>query len=156
MNLSNKFCKISQHWLTAEISSNRVQPRQWHELDVSINIINVNIECNVTAGATTGACTWYMNFRWACRWYIRYSKGCRRSFTFRSLYGALRIWQFAWWIKTVNCLIFTKKRSQLDCIYGAANVKCVCWTNSWNRRKIHLLLKKLHLKRNSLYPTLHS
>jgi len=43
---------------------------------------------------TISPCTWYVNFRQAHHQDIRYRKDRYRSFTFRSSYGALQIWQF--------------------------------------------------------------
>jgi len=86
------------------------------------NIINVNIiriEFNVIASTmlySNNRCV-HTNFRRAFR-DIRYRKD--RSFTFRSFYGALRIWRIFGGpnrstksVYQVDCLISAKKRSQL-------------------------------------------
>jgi len=103
-------------------SSNRVlELQQWQEADryLSSTYI-VRIECNVTAGAySKDRCTRHTR---VCRQHIRHRKSWTKSFTFRALYRASRIWQFAWWTKTIDCLIFTEKRLPLDCMYGGDNV----------------------------------
>jgi len=105
-------------------SSNRVlKPQQWHESNVSINIINVNSHWMQCYHGRIQQ--WYVHtihFRGACHQDIRYQKDQHKSFTFRSSYGALRIWQFALWIKTDNCSIFAEKKS-LDYMYGGDSDK---------------------------------
>jgi len=63
----------TQYWIVVRFSSNRVL-QQWHESNVSINIIR--IECNVTGAHTAmiSPCIRYMNFRRACHQDIRYRK----------------------------------------------------------------------------------
>jgi len=64
---------VNTYWIVVRFSSNRVL-QQWHESNVSINIIR--IECNVTGAHTAmiSPCIRYMNFRRACHQDIRYRK----------------------------------------------------------------------------------
>jgi len=125
-------------------SSNRIlQPRKWHESDLPINIINVNIISSAYSNDKRVHTIHEFSPNVASGYKI--SKTPAQIIYYQS-HGVFRIWRYAS-TNTDDCSTFEKKKSPSGCTYdGYGDNACVCV-----RAAYEMLMLNGHVRHNAIF-----